>query len=241
MKNKKRKSLKFLLFIIVIIILFYLISNYFPNIETNVFIPVSQAKNDNYQGIGQETITGKDGYFTTFTTIDNYKKTYIEYKQNGNSSWAQNEYWGGTMEENGCGITALSIILSGYGKNVTPEDLRKEYYPVLDGSKFGQVLKETYEIDNSDFLYNSTDFSKNTILNWLQTNRPILVCVWNQPHNNRWTTASHYLVLLACDDNNKVYVSNPNGGQKDEKSSGWYNINEITPYIAKILFIEDYI
>lgn len=241
MKNKKRKLLKFLLFIIVIIILFYLTSNYFPNIKTNVFIPVSQAKNDNYQGIGQETITGKDGYFTTFTTIDNYKKTYIEYKQNGNSSWAQNEYWGGTMEENGCGITSLSIILSGYGKNVTPEDLRKEYYPVLDGSKFGQVLKETYGIDNSDFLYNSTDFSKNTILSWLQSNRPILVCVWNQPHNNRWTTASHYLVLLACDDNNKVYVSNPNGGQNDEKSSGWYNINEITPYIAKILFIEDYI
>lgn len=60
MKNKKRKLLKFLLFIIVIIILFYLTSNYFPNIETNVFIPVSQAKNDNYQGIGQETITGKD-------------------------------------------------------------------------------------------------------------------------------------------------------------------------------------
>jgi len=29
------------------------------------------------------------------------------------------------------------------------------------------------------------------------------------------------------------------GGENDSKSSGWYDINEITPYIAKALFIEE--
>lgn len=48
------------------------------------------------------------------------------------------------------------------------------------------------------------------------------------------------MALLACDDNNMVYVSNPNGLKNDSKSSGWYNIDEISPYIAKALFIEDY-
>lgn len=43
------------------------------------------------------------------------------------------------------------------------------------------------------------------------------------------------MVLLATDDNNMVYVSNPNGGKIDSKSSGWYN-----PYIAKALYIESY-
>ena len=74
----------------------------------------------------------------------------------------------------------------------------------------------------------------------LKTNRPILICLWNQPHDNRWTTASHYMVLLATDDNDMVYISNPNGGKNDSKSSGWYKFKEITPYIAKALYIESY-
>ena len=74
----------------------------------------------------------------------------------------------------------------------------------------------------------------------MDINRPILVCVWNQPHDNRWTTASHYMVLLAADDKDMVYVSNPNGGKNDNKSSGWYKFKEITPYIAKALYIKSY-
>jgi hypothetical protein len=30
------------------------------------------------------------------------------------------------------------------------------------------------------------------------------------------------------------------GLENDSKSSGWYNIKEITPFIAKALYIEDY-
>ena len=82
--------------------------------------------------------------------------------------------------------------------------------------------------------------SNASIIKHLQSNRPIIICVWNNPTDNRWTTASHYMVLLAADDNNMVYVSNPNGLKNDSKSSGWYDINEITPFIAKACYIEDY-
>ena len=242
-KNRNKSfNLKFILLIIILIFVgiyfLYNINSSFVYKYSNIFMPISSSKNDNYSGIGQEEISGKDGYFTTFTTIEENKKIYKEFKQNGNSSWGKNSYWGGTMEENGCGITSLAIIASGYGKNVTPEDLRKEFYPVLDGNDFGKVLKNYYNIDNSDFLYDTSYFSNNYILEYLKSNRPVLVCVWNKPYDNRWTTASHYLVLLACDDNSNVYVSNPNGGKNDSKSSGWYNINEVTPFIAKILFVE---
>jgi hypothetical protein len=37
-----------------------------------------------------------------------------------------------------------------------------------------------------------------------------------------------------------VYISNPNGLENSSKSSGWYNFNEVTPYIAKALYIESY-
>lgn len=201
---------------------------------------IKQDENKNYSGKGQEKIANKDGYFTTFTTIDEHKKTYIEYKQNGNSSWSNNQYWNGTMAENGCGITALATILSGYNRKYTPDDLRQKYYPKLNYDNLSNELSTTYNIKNTDFYYDSVHLSQKKLQEHLKTNRPILICVWNQPHDNRWTTASHYMVLLATDDNNMVYVSNPNGGKNDSKSSGWYNFNEVTPYIAKALYIESY-
>ncbi len=254
-KKKKHKYRKFLLFLLVIVFLYLYNKNNYFNFINNNFNPnkynstsrniseykvIKQDINENYDGIGQQKIKNKDGYFTTFTTNDNHKKTYIEYKQNGNSSWSNNEYWGGTMEDNGCGITVMSIILSGYNKNYTPEVLRKKYFPVIDYNKLSKELSINYGIKNSDFYYDSIHLSQNCIIEHLKTNRPIIICVWNKPNDNRWTTSSHYMALLACDDSNMVYISNSNGLENDSKSSGWYNISQVTPYIAKALYIESY-
>lgn len=144
------------------------------------------------------------------------------------------------MSDNGCGITALSIILSGYKKDYTPESLREKYYPFLSSEKISKELYNTFRIKNSDFYYDSVHLSNNYIIEHLKTNRPVLICVWNKPTENRFTTTSHYMVLLATDSNDMVYLSNPNGLENDSKSSGWYDINEITPYLAKALYIESY-
>ena len=48
------------------------------------------------------------------------------------------------------------------------------------------------------------------------------------------------MVLLATDDNDMVYISNPNGEKNDSNCSGWYKFYEITPSIAKALYIESY-
>ena len=248
--RKKLNKKKFIFFILIIILILYIYNKISLDSTgnknsdilsfSNDYGIIKQDINKNYSGIGQEKVKNKDGYFTTFTTENSHKKTYIEYKQNSNSSWSNKEYWGGTMAENGCGITVMSIILSGYGKKYTPEDLRKKYYPVMDYENFSDELSSTFGIKNSDFYYDSTHLSNEYIIKHLQSNRPIIVCVWNNTADNRWTTASHYMVLLVADNNNMVYVSNPNGLENDSKSSGWYNIDEITPYLAKALYIEDY-
>lgn len=257
MKKKKRK-LNFKKFIIVcggiILMLYFYVKNDFfittnePVISNNVssqqsnsdYKIIKEDSNTNYSGIGQQKVSNKDGYFTTFTTFGSNKKIYKEFKQNSNSSWSNKEYWGGTMTENGCGITSIAIILSGYGKNYTPDSLRKKYSPVLNSEDISKELSKTYKIKNSDFYFDSVHLSKDSIFEHLKTDRPILICIWNKPTDNRWTTASHYMVLLATDDNNKVYVSNPNGLENDSKSSGWYDIDEITPFLAKALYIESY-
>lgn len=250
--NKKINARKIILLICILIIIIYVIKNPIKieneikdivptgGTDDTLYSIIKQDYNNKYKGIGQKKIENKDGYFTTFTTVEENKKVYKEYKQNGTALWSNNKYWDGTMEDNGCSITAISIILSGYNKNYTPEDLRKKYYPKLDGNDIPKVLENTYKIKNSDFLYNNQYLSSDYITKHLLTNRPVLVCVWNKPNENRWTTASHYIVLLATDGENMVYVSNPNGLDNTYKSSGWYEIGEITPYIAKALFIESY-
>ena len=223
MKNKKKKlnKKKLIFFILIIVLIIYLrnllsdsnatfFSDIFWFLNSSNYKVIKQDKNKNYAGVGQETVKNKDGYFTTFTTIEDNKKIYKEYKQNGNSPWAKHTYWGGTMIENGCGITSMAIILSGYNKDFSPEDLRNKYYPVLDYSKISKELSSTFGIKNTDFYYDNTHLSEKAISEHLQTNRPILVCVWNKPSENRWTTSSHYMVLLATDGNGMVYISNPN-------------------------------
>lgn len=194
--------------------------------------------NPNYEGAGQKAAPNQDGYTKTFTTSD--KKKYIEYKQNGTASWANNPYWSDTMASDGCGITAMSIILSGYGKSVTPEDLRSRYSPVLKADNISSELSKYYGIKNTDFFYDSIHLGGEYIKEQLSLNLPVLICVWNKPSENRWTTQSHYMVLLAVDSDGLVYVSNPNGLDDTSKASGWYNFDEeIAPYIAKALFITE--
>lgn len=257
MKKRKIKFEKiFLLLVFIIVILYFYIKNIGTDIKSPQLADISnehnivqlpqkyeiikQDYNDKYSGIGQKTVENKDGYFSTFTTETTNEKTYKEYKQNGDYSWSNNDYWSGTMADNGCGITALSIILSGYKKDYTPENLREKYYPVLASDKISKELSNTFGIKNSDFYYDTVHLSNEYIEKHLKTNRPILICVWNKPTENRFTTTSHYMVLLASDGDGMVYLSNPNGLENDYKSSGWYDIDEISPYIAKALYIESY-
>lgn len=211
--NINIKKLITLLFIIILLIFLCirfhsLLNSYisnnsiieFPKIQNkSEYKVIKEDYNKNYSGLGMQEVKDKDGYFTTFTTEDKNKKVYKEYKQNGYSSWSNLEYWGGTMTDNGCGITAISTILSGYNKNYTPGELRNKYYPVLDNEKISNELSSTFGINNSDFFYDSNHLSNSYIEKHLKSNRPILICVWNKPRNNRWTTASHYMVLLATD------------------------------------------
>lgn len=235
-KRHKKKSVRLIISFLILFILIYMAYNKFMG----VYAPVGKKNNSNYSGIGQEAVKGKDGYFTTFTTVGSHKKTYLEYKQNWTSSWAKNEYWGGTMEENGCGITSMSIILSGYNMDYSPEVLRKKYFPKLNYANLSKELSDNFGIENSDFLYANVYWSEKSLEEHLLTDRPILICLSADNGKNRFTAKSHYMVLLATDGKGKVYISNPNGLEGEANCSGWYDFDYVIPYIAKVMYITSY-
>ena len=245
-KKKKNKFILNLFFIILILVIggcvYYFGFNERVNIITEVFAGVINTDSNlspEQTIAGQIPVEDADGYTTKFTTshVEN-SKIYTEYKQNGEASWAEKAYWGGTMAENGCGITSLAIIASGYGKDITPEELRQKYYPHLDSEKIFKVLNNM-GIKCSDFCFHDTYISKKYIANWLKTNRPVLVCVDNKK-DDKWTASSHYMVILDVNEDGLFYVSNPNGKDGSEKASGWYKADEIIPYIVKALFVESF-
>ena len=146
--SKKKKTLhpfRILVLIIIVSIIIFCSYEYktygnlnrvteaFSNINISKTNTVGQSYSSKNLIAGQTKVENQDGYTTTFTTLNTKEqKTYKEYKQNQEASWSKNDYWGGTMAENGCGITSMAIVLSGYGYNITPEDLREKYYPHLD-------------------------------------------------------------------------------------------------------------
>lgn len=241
MNRYKKKKILLLIILISIASCFFI--KIFKNdtdkkIDLNDIIPIRKltiSKNIK----GQTKVSNSDGYTTKFTTLNlNHKKTYTEYKQNQYASWENKSYWGGTMAENGCGITSLAIICSGYKLNLTPEYFRKEYYPHLDSTKIQDTLINL-GIECSEFYFESRYINKQKISEHLQTNRPVLIAL-NNKKQNKWTKASHYMVLLDIDSDGNFYLSNPNGIDGTKTSSNWYNPNEIIPYVAKIMFIESY-
>lgn len=230
MKLKKKRHKKFqkdtlfLLSIFGITILFLLIILQGIPRQTN-------ASEDNIVK-GQIRTQGQNGYDTIFCWGE---KKYIEYKQN-RGTWKNLSYWDNTVETDGCGITALSIIASGYGQTLTPKNLRDFYYPHLAGDAIPTALEEDLGIPCSNFIYQPSYFTIEKVEEHLKQDKPILVCVNNRP-DDRWTTASHYLVLLGIDNEQNIYVSNPNGERGSTKQSDWYKPSEILPYIVKGIWI----
>lgn len=115
------------------------------------------------------------------------------------------------------GLLHLQLLQVGYGLKTTPEDLRQKYYPHLDGEDINDAL-EDMGFKCTDFYFHKSYLNKKYITDWLKTNRPILVCLGSNKEN-KWTSSSHYMVLLDVNDEGYVYISNPNGLEEEDTAS----------------------
>ena len=107
-KKKRFINKKVVVVLLLIIVAVYVLINKYSGLISELNYGAQKSKplslnveelshNANYAGVGQEEVKGKDGYDTTFTTVDG--KVYKEYKQVGNASYKNNEYCGGTLKK----------------------------------------------------------------------------------------------------------------------------------------------
>lgn len=170
-------------------------------------------------GAGAGGVSGAagEGYRGKYTVGN---KVYIEYLQYA-GLWKGNFYMGGTMKNSGCSVTSIAVILSGFGVDKNPEDVRR-INP--NGISVTGVL-ESSGLKTS--VVNRP--SATQVLNHLKTGNPVII---NAGHGYWSKTSGHYFPVLAV-DGNRVYVSNVGSSSK----TGWYDINKVLEDNKKVIFI----
>lgn len=198
------------------------VTSYVKNMYAKLGVSIEQPETGNQEQQGQEA----NGAYTV------NGRTYPNYKQDSGASWSNNTFAGGTMKSSGCTLTSVAIVLSGYGENVTPEDIRKEV-----GGKMTNLvtLLQKHGISCSR---PGRVLTASEIRSHLQSGKPIIVNV-----KGEWTSSTgHYMVLLDYrnkDGVEQVYVSNP--GTVNSTKNGWVNLSRITNNMktASILITSD--
>ena len=121
-----------------------------------------------------------DGGFV-YDTFKINNKTYVNYKQY-EGPWAYASFAGGTMKDSGCSLTSVSIVLTGYGKEISPGDLRNEVNGDLNKTDLlGLLNKHGVQ---GERVENPTHDS---ILKQLETGRPIIANVNRTMDIFKWT------------------------------------------------------
>ena len=177
-----------------------------------------------YTEITEGTAVEGDGYDNE-VKLNN--KKYKEYKQSRGSYTTAgfgvdkcSAHGAQHVHSNGCGPTSVAIIASGYGKNYNPGDIAGFMGGAGTQSSGSTISNVLNKIGISAHAINSP--SKEALKNQLKSGKPFVVSV-NNAMNNLFTKGGHLMAVLAIDDNNNVYVSNPNPSTKN----GWVPLDTL--------------
>ena len=135
-------------------------------------------------------------------------------------------YWGGTIWGKGCGPTTLGIIASGYGIDANPKTIA-EYMGGNTGSgTLSNALTNYLHLDNTVY----TSDIKNKLRDNLRAGRPVVVST----SNKLFTNGSHIIGAITINDNDEVWISNPNSGTKN----GFVPIDDVVKGCNYIITID---
>lgn len=168
---------------------------------------------------GGATSVNGDGYSEEYTSSAGI--TYKDYKQYI-GSYASNPYWGGTMQNSGCGPTAVAILASGLTNlNYTPADVASE----MDFTGTATLKEEMDSLGMTSEIISNP--SGDDIINNLENGKVMLVGV----NPGTFTSSGHWMAIVDVNSAGEVYVCNPGSSSL----YGWYDANFIAGETSNII------
>lgn len=163
-----------------------------------------------------ETSVAGNGYSKTFTSPSG--RTYKLYDQN---NYANTPYWGGNVKDYGCGPSSAAIILSGYGKNDSPDVVARSY---AANGRWGNDGECKFFNDRGLKAYNEG-------VNWekakahLKAGNAMVASIsaGTTGHTVKlgdYAYSEHFVTFLGI-DGDKIYIGDPGKTNR----SGWYKIS----------------
>lgn len=181
-------------------------------IANSIFGSVNLGTTGKGDAGGFEGIFGGD---TTQGYTDTVRINGKEYKLYKQDLYPNVKYCSGTISSKGCSVTAVSIILSGYGIDINPSKL-------INGGQSSAIsvagkLREN-GVSCSDKIYQDKE---SKMVNNLKNGKPVIIHVTSE---SSYTSNEHYLAILdISSDGKSVYVANPNG----KGYTGWDKISNV--------------
>lgn len=169
-----------------------------------------------------------DGIQMVYTT---YGKSYKVYCQTS-GDYSTASYWNGTIGRCGCGITSTSIILTGYGHDVTPLTIR-DNGRIPDGNNMARYITE-FEHYGIKSHFSTGNFKQEAIEN-LKAGRPVMINVQKDLPIGNTHYAGHYCTLLGINEQGQIFLGDPGR----DNNSGWYDQSQIfTGAIVNMIIID---
>ncbi len=162
--------------------------------------------------------------------VGNITKGNIPLLLQWDERWGYSNYGDNIIAVNGCGPTALSMVITGLTGNnsITPQQIAKfstnhGYYVKSVGTSWNLMTRI-----NGHFGIKSNQLSvdKNTIFNSLKNGKPIICSV----KAGDFTTKSHIIVLAGV-ENDKIKVHDPNS---KKRSNILWDYDRIAPQIRNL-------
>lgn len=188
---------------------------------------------------GAESALG-DGYDQIFTLGEN---KYKEYKQNRGTY--RTHRWGHDISSkvglnypaiwlNGCGPTSVAIVMSGYGFNVNPANTADKMNATGAGNTSSGASLRKVVTSYGIAAHEDYNLSTEKLIAQLKTGRPVILSV-NSNHNNLFTSSGHIITLLAINEQNQIYVSNPNTA----RAGGWIDAKIVYECSKYAVFLDE--
>lgn len=182
---------------------------------------------DSYYVESHSEVVEGDGYDYVYTKASGSFKEYKQYK----GSYANNRTcFGGTIYSEGCMVTAMAIILSGYGVNETPGTINAGY----NGMAYSYLQQKCRDnnIKYSNVTMSITAANRQAAIKTIRDslNKGGIV-YFDVDSTSIFTNSTHYMAILDIRDNNEIYISDP------ARESAWYSIDVLNQGLTGFMVV----